>query len=49
MQSGVNRFRDRLQRDVTAKDVEMLLGVKIKRISRYDMNRNRKATFRRAG
>ena len=39
---GVNRFRDKLHRDVTHKDVEMLLGIKIKRISRYDMNRNRK-------
>ena len=39
---GVNRFRDRLLHDVTHKDVEMLLGIKIKRISRYDMSRNRK-------
>jgi topoisomerase-4 subunit A len=39
---GVNRFRERLKSDVTGKDVEMLLGIKIKRISRYDMNRNRK-------
>jgi len=39
---GVNRFRDRLHRDVTHRDVEMLLGIKIKRISRYDMSRNRK-------
>ena len=38
---GVTRFRDRLLRDVTHKDVEMLLGIKIKRISRYDMSRNR--------
>jgi topoisomerase-4 subunit A len=39
---GVNRFRDALRRDVTHKDVEMLLGIKIKRISRYDMSRSRK-------
>ena len=31
-----------LRRDVTGKDVEMLLGIKIKRISRYDMEKNRK-------
>lgn len=39
---GVNEHRELLRRDVTNKDVEMLLGIKIKRISRYDMNRNRK-------
>jgi topoisomerase-4 subunit A len=39
---GVNRFRDQLRRDVTGKDVEMLLGVKIKRISRYDMDKSRR-------
>jgi len=39
---GINRYRDRLQRDVNLKDVEMLLGVKIKRISRHDMEKNRK-------
>ena len=39
---GVNRFRNLLERDVTHKDVEMLLGIKIKRISRYDMERNRR-------
>jgi topoisomerase-4 subunit A len=39
---GVKRFCDKLLRDVTHKDVEMLLGIKIKRISRYDMSRNRK-------
>jgi topoisomerase-4 subunit A len=39
---GVNKFRDRLKRDVTIDDVEMLLGVRIKRISRFDMDKNRK-------
>lgn len=39
---GVNRFRHLLKRDVTAEDVEMLLGVRIKRISRFDMEKNRK-------
>jgi topoisomerase-4 subunit A len=39
---GVTEHRELLRRDVTTKDVEMLLGVKIKRISLYDMNKNRK-------
>jgi len=39
---GVNKFRDRLKRDVTLDDVEMLLGVRIKRISRFDIDKNRK-------
>lgn len=39
---GVNKFRDQLRRDVTMDDVEMLLGVRIKRISRFDMDKNRK-------
>jgi len=39
---GVNEHRDLLRRDVTGNDVEMLLAIKIKRISRYDMNRHRK-------
>jgi topoisomerase IV subunit A len=39
---GVNCFRDQLRRDVTKDDVEMLLEVRIKRISLFDINRNRK-------
>ncbi len=39
---GVNEHRELLRRDVTGKDVEMLLGIKIKRISRYDMEKHRK-------
>lgn len=39
---GVNRFRDRLRRDVSSGDVEMLLGVRIKRISRFDIEKNRR-------
>ncbi len=35
-------FRPRLKRDVTRDDVEMLLQVRIKRISRFDINKNRK-------
>ncbi|NCD33692.1 MAG: DNA topoisomerase IV subunit A [Spartobacteria bacterium] len=39
---GVNVFRAELPRDVTLDDVEMLLSIKIRRISRYDMNKNRR-------
>lgn len=39
---GVNRFRERLVRDVTLKDVEMLLGIQIRRISLFDMDKNRR-------
>ena len=39
---GVNRFRHLLRRDVTLEDVEMLLAVRIKRISRFDIDKNRK-------
>jgi len=38
---GLAPFRDRLRRDVTTKDVEMLLSIRIRRISLYDMNKNR--------
>lgn len=39
---GVNKFRHLLRRDVTNDDVEMLLEVRIKRISLFDMSKNRK-------
>ena len=39
---GVNKFRKMLKRDVTVDDVEMLLGVRIKRISQFDIDKNRK-------
>jgi len=39
---GVNKFRNLLRRDVTTEDVEMLLEVRIKRISLFDMSKNRK-------
>ncbi len=39
---GVNKFRHLLRRDVTDDDVEMLLEVRIKRISLFDMSKNRK-------
>ena len=40
--AGVNRFREQLRRDVTAEDVEMLLGLRIKRISLFDITQNRR-------
>jgi topoisomerase-4 subunit A len=39
---GVNKYRKLLRRDVTNDDVEMLLAVQIKRISLFDINKNRK-------
>lgn len=39
---GVDKFRSQLQRDVTAEDVEMLLGLRIKRISLFDISQNRR-------
>lgn len=35
-------FRDELVREVTREDIEKLLEIKIKRISRYDINRQKK-------
>jgi topoisomerase-4 subunit A len=39
---GLEPFRPKLKRDVTKEDVEMLLEVRIKRISRFDIEKNRK-------
>lgn len=39
---GLEPFRSKLKRNVTRDDVEMLLGVRIKRISRFDIEKNRK-------
>ena len=39
---GLAPFRPQLQRDITADDVEMLLGVRIRRISLFDIQKNRK-------
>ncbi|HMP73411.1 MAG TPA: DNA topoisomerase IV subunit A [Kiritimatiellia bacterium] len=39
---GVNRFRHLLRRDVNDDDIDMLLEVRIKRISLFDINKNRK-------
>ena len=38
---GFRPFRKKLRRDVTLDDVESLLQIKIRRISRYDINKNR--------
>lgn len=40
--NGVNKFRDQLRRDVSAEDVESLLGLRIKRISLFDIEQNRR-------
>ena len=37
---GINAYRSQLTRDITPDDVEMLLGLQIKRISKFDRNRN---------
>ena len=37
---GINVYRSQLTRDITPDDVEMLLGLQIKRISKFDRNRN---------
>ncbi len=39
---GLAPFRPQLRRDITAEDVEMLLGVRIRRISLFDIQKNRK-------
>ncbi|NLB54181.1 MAG: DNA topoisomerase IV subunit A, partial [Lentisphaerae bacterium] len=39
---GLAPFRDQLRRDVTKDDIENLLGVRIRRISLFDINKNRK-------
>ena len=40
--AGFEPFRDRLVREITPDDIEMLLSIQIRRISLYDMNRNRR-------
>ncbi len=39
--SGFEPFKDKLQREITKEDVEMLLGVRIRRISLFDISKNR--------
>jgi topoisomerase-4 subunit A len=40
VQKGLVRFRAQLTRDITPADIEMLLGLQIKRISKFDQNKN---------
>lgn len=40
--AGLEPFRDRLQRAVTDADIEMLLGVRIRRISLFDIEKHQK-------
>jgi len=42
VRKGLEPFRRKLKREITRNDVEMLLGVRIKRISRFDIDKNRK-------
>ncbi|MBZ5497356.1 MAG: DNA topoisomerase IV subunit A [Acidobacteriia bacterium] len=47
--SGLQPYRDRLQRDVTHEDAELLLGIPIRRISLFDLEKNRMEIERLAG
>jgi topoisomerase-4 subunit A len=42
VQDGIQPFRAQLQRDLTLQDVERLLGIPIRRISLFDLEKNRK-------
>ncbi len=42
VKDGLAPFRDQLRRDVTGDDIEMLLAIRIRRISRFDIDKNRK-------
>ena len=39
---GLEPFAGQMEREVTRKDLEMLLGIRIRRISRFDSDKNRK-------
>ena len=39
---GFEPFKSRLEREITKDDLEMLLGVRIRRISLFDINKNKK-------
>ena len=41
VRKGLEKFRDMLTRDVTDEDIERLLQIQIRRISRFDINKNR--------
>jgi len=38
---GLQPFKNQLTREITVSDVEMLLGLQIKRISKFDLNKNK--------
>ncbi len=42
VKDGLDKFRDELYREVTDEDIEKLLQLHIRRISRFDIERNRK-------
>ena len=42
VREGLEPFRDQLRRDVTDEDIERLLQIQIRRISRFDIDKNRK-------
>jgi topoisomerase-4 subunit A len=42
VEDGVRPFRKELRRDVTRKDIDMLLAIRIRRISLFDINKNKK-------
>lgn len=42
VRSGLEPFRDRLSADITGKDIEMLLEIPIRRISFFDLDKNRR-------
>jgi topoisomerase-4 subunit A len=41
VRSGLDPFRNQLKRDVTDEDIDKLLQIQIRRISRFDMGKNR--------
>jgi topoisomerase-4 subunit A len=42
IRDGLEPFRGQFRREIVAKDIEMLLGVRIRRISQFDIEKNRK-------
>lgn len=42
MLAGFEPFKDRLRREITLKDLEMLLGIPIRKITRFDMEKSRR-------
>jgi topoisomerase IV subunit A len=42
IRDGLNEFRHLLKRDITGNDIEKLLIIQIRKISKFDINRNRK-------